>query len=84
MRVAVKEATGDDPDRHSLDNDDAIHQELSNTGSTHLHHTLIPGKPVDAQAEGLDAKWHGRINRLIMEYCEMGDLGKLITTFQRL
>ena len=83
--MAVKESLINDPVCGSLDDDDAIGQQLLTTGSVHINHIILPGVPItDAVAEGLDDVWNGKMKRLIYEYCSLGDLNGLITTFQRL
>jgi len=81
-QVAVKEATGDAA-RH-LENDNMIHWELTKTKSQHVNHCLIQGRTVDHQAENLHPDWEGKVKRLILEYCPLGDVRQLIKRFQNL
>jgi hypothetical protein len=81
-QVAVKEATGDAA-RH-MNSDNNIHRELTKTKSQHINHCLIRGRTVDPQAENLHPDWKGKVKRLILEYCPLGDVRQLIERFQKL
>ncbi|KAE9381092.1 kinase-like protein [Stipitochalara longipes BDJ] len=83
LQVAVKETTTDGPEG-SLDDDNKFLRQLRESGSPHINHSLVNGRGVDAAAENLDMRWDGLIRILIMEYCSLGDLSGLLTTFQRL
>ena len=84
-QLVVKETTGNRPAVDNLDADDEYHQELRQTGSPHVNHTLVNGVVIgNAVAQDLPAAWNGHIRRLLMEYCPLGDLQGLLETFQRL
>ncbi len=83
-RVAVKEVRVDDPR-----DDGVLQEELFKEGkrlerlqeaaqSSHIITLQAPLPGADAKGEGSNAQRQGKIRRLVFEYCDMGDLLKLI------
>jgi hypothetical protein len=84
-QVVVKEVMGGDPKQRNMSKEHKILKQLHKTGSAHVSHELqTKARRINADAENIDKEWNGRIKRLILEYCPLGDMKGLIERFQAL
>jgi hypothetical protein len=86
----IKDCTDFSDEMYKLDAEGTIHERLSKQKSAHIVRLIKKGHPIDpGEATCLfdvgDPKdWTGKTKRLLMEYCDLGDMNRLIQTRQPL
>jgi hypothetical protein len=79
-KLVVKQTVADWPSTDLQEEGEMIEVIRKRAKSSHIITLITPPEGIVAQDEGLGAEWDGVVRRIKLEYCELGDIKRLIRT----